>query len=99
MERTRPDHAEIRLHAAFGGTIFDIAEQILIRQVRFENDALRAALRLADQQINHVSPRRPRLASRTGISITEKHLNLLKHVFAHLYAPSRQPFDLGEIGD
>ena len=99
MERTRPDHAEIRLHAAFSGTIFDIAEQILIRRVRFENDALCVALRLVDQQINRVSPRRPRLASRAGIWIADKHFNVLKHVFAHLDAPSRQPFDLGEIGD
>lgn len=99
MERTRPDHAEIRLHAAFGETIFDIAKQILIRRVRFENDALHLALRLVDQQISRVSPRRLRLASRASIPIADKNLNVLKHVFTHLGAPSCQPFDLGEIGD
>ena len=99
MERTRPDHAEIRLHAALGETIFDIAKQILIRRVRFENDALHVALRLVYQQINRVSPRRLRLASRASIPIADKNLNVLKHVFAHLDAPSCQPFDFCEIGD
>ena len=99
MERTRPDHAYIRLHAAFGETIFDIAKQILIRRVRFENDALHVARRLVDQQISRVSPRRLSLAYRASIPIADKNLNVLKHVFAHLGAPSCQPFDLGEIRD
>ena len=87
MKRTRQDHAEIRLHAAFGETIFDIAKQILIRRVLFEIDALHVALQLVDQQISRVSPRRLRLAIRASIPIAYKDLNVLKHVFAHLDAP------------